>query len=101
MSNLIPQHPSGPGGLLPSRERTLSRPATRALRRAEESALVASAQLLATEFVADVAMDAVARTAATEVYYSAQFPGFEHRFRAIGEAQAMSAVREVRDMGRS
>lgn len=98
MSNLIPMTNQG---LATRQSRTISRRSQRRIQLVEERALELSAEILATEYVANVALDATAAVARDEIYHSAQLPGFEHRFNRIGEAQALSAARAVRDSGRS
>lgn len=76
------------------------RPRTRReMRDTGERALVQSAEVIATEFVASAAMMATARTTMDELHWSRELPDYSYRFRRIGDLQAMNAARCVQEMG--
>ncbi len=71
----------------------------RAVRSASERALRHQAEVLAMEFVADVAVGATARVTGEEIFCSTQYPDYAYRFRRIGDIQAHHAARKVAEMG--
>ena len=97
MSNLVPRISEaldpvrGQGGV--------SRRGQQLVQRAGEEAMVESAEILATEWVADVAMGSTARVTAEEIHYSRELPDYAYRFRRIGDLQALSAARKVQEAG--
>ena len=78
--------------------RTVSRRTQRELQRTGEAALTHSADVMATEFVAAVAMASTARVTMDEIHWSRELPDYAYRFRRIGDIQAMAASRQVQEM---
>lgn len=98
MSDLVPNMNQGlqPQPLVGG---TVSRRTQKELQRTGERALTHSADVMATEFVANVAMASTARVTMDEIHWSRELPDYAYRFRRIGDIQAMAAARKVQEMG--
>ncbi len=97
MSNLVPNMNQALEAQ-PIGGRVVSRQTRKSLQRTGEQALKHSAEVMATEFVANVAMGSIARVTSDEIHYSRELPDYAYRFRRIGDIQAMAAARKVQEV---